>query len=86
MAYRYLGFVHLKLRNIDTAVVSYSKAVEIDASDWVAHKNLGVVYMLKAINNEDGAMKAKGIEHWNISLDINPNQPKLRRLLEKYSK
>jgi len=76
----------LKLRDISSAVSNYAKAVEIDASDWVAHKNLGVVYMLKAINNNDAATKAKGIKHWNTSLDINPNQPKLRRLLDKYSK
>ena len=86
MAYQYLGFAHLKLRDIDSALASYSKAVEVGTSDWMAHKGLGVAYILKAVNNNDNALKAKGIEHWNTSLDINPDQPKLRRLLEKYSK
>jgi len=84
--YQYLGFANLKLHDINTAIANYKRAVDIDSRDWMARKGLGVAYILKAINNpNDNTFKEIGIEQWNISLDIKPDQPKLRRLLDKYS-
>ena len=85
MAYQYLGFANLKLHDVDSAIDNYAKAVDIDNDDWMAHKGLGVAYMLKSINSKDQLLRNMGIEEWNMSLDIKPNQPKLKRLLKKYS-
>ncbi len=91
-AYKYLGFCCLQLKNIDESLASYSRAVEIDEKDWDSHRGLGVAYMLKG-KNEDGSvdntLKAKALQQWNLSLEINPNQPKserLLRLIRYYSK
>jgi tetratricopeptide (TPR) repeat protein len=86
LARQYLGFAYLKLKETDLGIESYKKAVDIDQSDWMAHKGLGVAYLLKSVNNDnDPKLMAMGLEQWNISLSIKPEQDKLRKLLEKFS-
>lgn len=86
MAFQYLGFSYLKLKDTDLALHSYEMAIQIDDSDWMAHKGIGVAYILKSLKEKDDSLKAKGIEHWSRSLNIKPDQPKLLVLLKKYSK
>lgn len=87
IAYQYMGFAQLKLKEMDLAVESYRKAVEVNENDWMAHKGLGVAYMLIAMKDQNGAkMQALAIEQWTISLQIKPDQPKLQELLDRYSK
>lgn len=85
MAYQYLGFAYLKLREFDLAIESYQRSAEIKEFDWMVHKGLGVAYILKAIDKDDDSFRSIGVEHWNKSLDIKPDQPRLLRLLKKYS-
>ena len=88
-AYQYLGYCHLRLDEADKAIESYNKAIEINAKDWQAHRGLGVAYMLKALDTQDEALKAKALQQWHLSLDINPEQPKyeeLLKLIRTYSK
>ncbi len=85
-AYQYLGYCLLRLKEIDESINSYARAIEIKSDDWMAHKGLGVAYMLKVLNTDKKELREKAIDHWNTSLDIKPDQPKLRKLLEKYSK
>jgi tetratricopeptide (TPR) repeat protein len=86
-AYQYLGFVQLQLYKTDLAVAmkSYKKAVEIDMKDFMAHKGLGVVYMLKFVQGgqEDEAVKQLAIDQWDISLALKSDQPDLRDLMKK---
>lgn len=87
-AYRYLGYCDVQLDAIDEAIASYNRAVEIDDKDWDAHRGLGVAYVLKALNTNDEALKAKAVEHWRLSLAINPNQhwrDRLIKLIRTYS-
>jgi len=87
LAYQYLGYADVILRDFDTAIVNYRKAIQTNTGDWAAQKGLGVAYMFKAIrDNNDKALKEEAVRHWNTSLQINPDQPKLHSLLEKYSK
>ena len=86
VAYQYLGFAQLKLKETQAAVDSYKQAVQLGDNDWMAHKSLGVAYMLLAMqNNNDEKIKALAVEQWNISLQLNPDQPQLRQLLAKHS-
>lgn len=86
IAYQYLGFAQLKLKETQEAVSSYAKAVEVDESDWMARKGLGVAYMLQAVKeNNDEQLQAKALEQWNISLQLKPDQPKLQQLIDRYS-
>ena len=88
-AYQQLGYCYLKLGDIDYAVESYNKALKINNKDWQLHKNLGTAYMLKAAKDKDQMMRLKAIQHWKMSLAIEPDQPNweaLLKLIEKYSK
>ena len=86
IAHQYLGFTQLKLKNTQAAIESYQRATQIDDNDWMAHKGLGVAYMLMSVKNKkDEAQQAMALEQWNISLQIKPDQPKLKKLLERYT-
>ncbi|MCE5184889.1 MAG: tetratricopeptide repeat protein [Planctomycetaceae bacterium] len=87
IAYQYLGFAQLKLKETQEAVESYRRAVEADQNDWMARKGLGVAYMLQAVKeNNNEALQAQALEQWNISLQLKPDQPKLQQLIDRYSK
>lgn len=86
-AFQYLGYVQLQLHgdDLNVAMESYKKAVEIDEKDFMAHKGLGVVYMLKFVQGgqEDQVVKQQAVAQWNVSLTLKPDQPDLKDLLIK---
>ncbi|MHC5119707.1 MAG: tetratricopeptide repeat protein [Planctomycetota bacterium] len=85
IAYQYLGFAQLRLKETAEAIESYRQAVNADENDWMARKGLGVAYMLMAMMGQDGErLQALAVEQWNISLQIKPDQPKLRELVQRY--
>jgi len=87
-AYQYLGYCHLKLGDVDKAIESYYTAIELDDSDWEAHRGLGVAYMLRARADRDENLKARAVEQWRISLDIKPdqlNRDALVKMIDAYS-
>ena len=86
--HQYLGFCYLKLGDLDKAIDSYARAVELNDADWEAHRGLGVVYMLKARGINDADLAAKAIEHWQRSLEVKPDQKNaqtLVKMIETYS-
>jgi len=88
-AYRYLGYCHIKLGEMDDSIVSYSKAIEINAGDWEAQRGLGIAYMLIAIRNNSETLKEKALQRWRQSLRLKPDQPKrnqLLKLIQTYSR
>lgn len=99
-AHQYLGYCRLrfreqyeqlkqKLAELEKAIESYRRAVEINDQDWTAHKGLGVAYMIKVLGEEDDQLRASALEHWKTSLQLKPDQPnnaKLRKLLQVYSR
>jgi cytochrome c-type biogenesis protein CcmH/NrfG len=90
-AWRYLGFVCLKMREVDMATMKYLKAVQLSPDDWRAHKGLGVAYMmkyriLKSFDNPEAeTYKKQAIMYWSKSLDLNPAQDNLLKLYRKYA-
>ncbi|MHC4949684.1 MAG: tetratricopeptide repeat protein [Planctomycetota bacterium] len=84
MAHQYLGFAQLRLKETVEAIQSYQRAVELNENDWMARKGLGVAYMLMSMKQNDDRMQAMAVEQWNISLQIKPDQSKLRELVNRY--
>jgi len=88
-AYRYLGYCHMKLGEINDSIESYNKAIEINAGDWEAQRGLGIAYMLSAIHNNNETLKEKALQRWHQSLRLKPDQPKrnqLLKLIQTYSR
>ena len=86
LAHQYLGFVNITLLKPDLAMQSYLRAIAIDDNDWEAHKGLGVAYIMQYRKNEsDLALRDMGISEWKRSLEINPDQPQVIKLITKYS-
>jgi tetratricopeptide (TPR) repeat protein len=87
-AWQYLGYCYLRLDDVNQAISSYRRAIEINNQDWEAYRGLGVAYMIKATKEDDTSLKAQAVELWRQSLSIKPDQPRRDRLLnliEKYS-
>jgi Tfp pilus assembly protein PilF len=84
LAHQYMGFAHLRLKETEEAIASYTKAVEADPNDYMAYKSLGVAYMIQYFSDRNPATKARGLEAWGISLQLNPDQPQLQKFYEQY--
>ncbi len=85
MAHQYLGFAWLKLKEVDRAIASYETAAQIAPADWMARKGLGVAYILKATMGGGEMLRTQGLSQWRRSLDLNPDQPDLQQLYDKYA-
>ena len=84
-AFKHLGYCYLRLKEIDKSIENYTMAIRIDDQDWDARRGLGVAYILKGTSEDkaiDPKLKAKALEQWRRSLQINPDQPNRETLLK----
>ena len=87
-AVRHLAYCGLKLGDTEQAVEMYEQAIAMDASDWEAHRGLGVAYMVKARQTGDAQWETAALRHWREALAISPDQPRrevLQRLIKEHS-
>ena len=84
-AHERLGHTLYRQEKLDEAVDTYERAITLNPRDGVAHAGLGVVRMTQYLADpSQAALRTEAIEHWHRSLELEPNQPKLRKLLAKY--
>ena len=70
----------------ESAMEHYQKAVDLDANNYNARNGLGATYvMLYRKNQQAKNFVEEAIESWHRSLEINPNQPKIEKLLSTYT-
>lgn len=81
-----LGYCLFRLRDYPEARKAYRRALELDPMLASAHAGLGSIEMLMHLNHEPDADPELALEYWHRSLELNTNQPKIRRLIEKYHK
>ena len=49
------------------------------------HAGLGSIYMLRHLEDESHSdLRDRAIEHWHRSLEFNPDQPRVRKLIARY--
>ncbi|MCO6436608.1 MAG: tetratricopeptide repeat protein [Phycisphaerae bacterium] len=84
-AHEALGYCLFRMREMDAAAESYRRAL---ACDWRlprAHAGLGSIKMLAYLSQPDrNDLREEALEHWHRSLELAPDQPKIRSLIERY--
>jgi tetratricopeptide (TPR) repeat protein len=81
-----MGACYFYLRDFGKAQESYARALELNPAGAVAHRGMGVAYMAQFIMDRSRTdLRDKGLEEWHASLDIQPGQEDLRRLIDKYT-
>ena len=85
VAHERLGYCNWREQKLDAAAESYQEAVELNVKNARAHAGYGVVRMTQYLNEPTlVAYRDEAVESWHRSLEIEPNQPRLRTLIEKY--
>ena len=85
-AHESLGYCLFRLREFDEAESFYKRALLYDWRLPRAHAGLGSINMLRHLKDEDEVeARDQALEYWHRSLELDPNQPRLRRLLATYT-
>ncbi|MCC6359368.1 MAG: tetratricopeptide repeat protein, partial [Phycisphaerales bacterium] len=80
-----MGFCEWRTGNHEAAARSYRQAIAISRKSARAFAGLGVVLMNQFLDDPSkAALRDEAIEVWHQSLEIDPQQPKIRELINKY--
>ncbi len=82
-----IGACHYRKRDFTSAMVAYDKAINLGPNNAKAYRGKGVVCMtLFVMDSKRYDLREKAIDSWHSSLEIQPNQTDLRRLIDKYDR
>jgi len=83
-----LGYCLLCEDNPTGALAQYKQALDLNADNREALNGVGVAGMILYFKQQprDGQLAQSSIESWHRSLELEPDQPKIKRLVEKYTK
>jgi tetratricopeptide (TPR) repeat protein len=77
----------LKQEQTDLASEHYQKALELNENSCEALNGIGVTYMLRYLDDHQNREHVRqAIEKWRQSLKLDPHQPMIQKLIQKYSK
>ncbi len=80
------GYCLFRMKLYDEAATAYQDALSLDNRLAKAHAGLGAINMLEFAQDDTKlAMRDSALEHWHRSLEIDPNQTRIRNLLQKYA-
>jgi tetratricopeptide (TPR) repeat protein len=81
-----LGYCLFRDRDFDGAEAAYRTALEYDQRLPRAHAGLGSIHMLKYLDDRTQTdQQEQALEHWHRSLELDPDQPRIRHLIAKYT-
>lgn len=84
--YLAMAFCYLSEGQLGDAHDKYQAVIKIDPKNCEALNGIGVVCMTAYVSNHQDLQKAQvALESWHRSLEINPDQPKIKRLVAKYT-
>lgn len=85
-AHEALGYCLFRLRNFDAAENAYKSAIALDRKLPRAYAGLGSVYMLRYLEDPSRTdQRDRALERWHQSLEQDPDQPRIRKLIAQYS-
>jgi tetratricopeptide (TPR) repeat protein len=82
-----LGLAFYKLKDYAHARASFSEALRQDPKNVQALNGIGVVAMTESLaaNPPDIDAAREALGYWDQSLKLNPDQPAIRQLVNKYT-
>jgi tetratricopeptide (TPR) repeat protein len=81
-----LGYCYYHMGLYERAEDYYNQALEHQPRNAEAHCGLGIVYMTYfVLDRSRQDCRDKGLAEWKLSLEINPEQPTLAGLVDKYT-
>ncbi|NQU76691.1 MAG: tetratricopeptide repeat protein [Planctomycetes bacterium] len=81
-----LGYCYYFMQQFDKATEYYEAAIAVDSDFAAARRGLGVVFMTQyLLDKKNTELRDRALAEWEASLEINPDQPDLARLIEKYA-
>jgi tetratricopeptide (TPR) repeat protein len=85
-AYRQIGQCYYRLKEYDKAVKAYGQALSIYPKDASALRGLGTVHITQYVLAKDKSeLRDQGLTAWRQSLEIEPEQKDLIKLVTKYT-
>lgn len=87
-AWQRIGSCRFRLRRFAEARRAFERAVELAPASAASHRGLGAACMSEYVLTGDGgdpALRDQALAAWNISLELDPDQPDLLKLVEKYA-
>lgn len=82
-----LGYCMLCQQDLNAALNYYSHAYQLAPQSPEALNGVGVTKMMIFLDNQqDPQLAVDALEFWHRSLEINPNQPKIRNLVARYNR
>ncbi|MBK9120896.1 MAG: tetratricopeptide repeat protein [Phycisphaerales bacterium] len=84
-AHERMGYTLWRMQDLLSAAASYRRAIQLDPRNSAARAGYGVVLMTQYLDDPSNvSLRDEAVESWHRSLELDPNQPKLRELVEKY--
>src|SRR5205814_7651738 len=86
VAYERVAYCRYLENKYEESLQGYSKAIDLDRKLSDAFRGRGVVEMWLYVQDHDRlALRNQAIEDWHQSLELRPDQPRIRALLAKYA-
>ncbi len=84
-AHETLGYCLFKSRDFGVAEQAYSTALRCDWRLPRAHAGLGSLKMLQFVEDDSRSdLRDAALEHWHRSLELDSEQPRIRKLIARY--
>ncbi len=80
-----IGYCYFFKQDHNKAIEQYHQALAMEPRFSQARRGLGVIYMTQFLLDKKRLdLRDKALAEWKISLEIDPQQPKLAQLVDKY--
>ncbi len=71
---------------MESALQSYRKVLELDEKQHKAYNGIAACSMMMYLADRENVQACRdGLEHWHRSLEMFPEQPRIRKLVAKYT-
>ncbi len=85
VAHEALGYCLFRMRDFDAAEVAYRDAIACDKGLTRSYAGLGSICMLRYLEDATRTdVRAEALEYWHRSLEVDPDQPRIRKLIARY--